>query len=58
MLSYQDKPGNHQTYRRGMGDRVLSARVVLGKREVPRGTPTSILLLLDISLDEFLEDLR
>jgi hypothetical protein len=38
--------------------RILSAPVVLGKREIPRGTLRSILVLLEISLDDFLEALR
>ncbi|MBI4202299.1 MAG: type II toxin-antitoxin system HicA family toxin [Chloroflexi bacterium] len=39
-------------------DKTLSAPVVLGKSEIPRGTLRSILQLLDISLDDFLKALR
>ncbi len=38
--------------------RILTAPVVVGKKEVPRGTLRSILMLLDISLDDFLAALR
>jgi predicted RNA binding protein YcfA (HicA-like mRNA interferase family) len=36
---------------------VLSTVVVLGKREIPRGTLRSILRQLDISLNDFLKAL-
>ncbi|MFQ5875303.1 MAG: type II toxin-antitoxin system HicA family toxin [Dehalococcoidia bacterium] len=50
---------SHRSYHRDQASgRTLSAPVVLGKREVPRGTLRNILQLLDISLDDFLEALR
>ena len=53
------KSGSHQSYHRRLPDgRILSAPLVLGKREVPRGTLRSILILLDISLDDYLLALR
>lgn len=54
------KRSSHQSYHRvdPINGRVLSAPVVLGKREIPRGTLRSILTLLDISLTDFLDALR
>jgi predicted RNA binding protein YcfA (HicA-like mRNA interferase family) len=51
--------GSHLAYHRRRSDgHILTAPVVLGKREVSRGTLRSILELLEISLDEFMEALR
>ncbi|MCH7652149.1 MAG: type II toxin-antitoxin system HicA family toxin [Chloroflexi bacterium] len=53
------RSGSHLSYHRNHpSGRTLSAPVVLGKKEIPRGTLRSILRLLDISLDDFLEHLR
>ncbi len=53
------KGSSHLSYHRDVRrNRTLSAAVILGKKEVPRGTLRNILLLLDISLDDFLAALR
>jgi predicted RNA binding protein YcfA (HicA-like mRNA interferase family) len=54
------KRSSHQSYHRvdPVTKRVLSAPVVLAKKEIPRGTLRSILTLLDISLEDFLDALR
>lgn len=46
--------GRHQSFRKGSRVTV----VVLGKREVPRGTLRGILELAGVSADEFLANLR
>ena len=51
--------GSHQTIRRRLPDgSVVAAQVVLGKREVARGTARDILRLLQISEDDFERALR
>ena len=51
--------GSHRAYHRRRSDgHILTSPVVLGKREVSRGTLRSILELLEISLDEFMDALR
>ena len=51
--------GSHVSYlRRVSGDRVATAVVVLGKREVPKGTLQSILRGLQIETTEFLDALH
>ena len=51
--------GSHQSYHRQLpDDTVLTAPVVLGRTEIPRGTTRSILGLLQISPEEFREALR
>ena len=51
--------GSHQAYRRqGVDGRTRTIPVVLGKTQVPKGTLRSILLALDLSLDDFLADCR
>ena len=53
------KSGSHQSFHRDRPQgRTVSAPVILGKKEVPRGTLRNILMLLDISLDEFVDALR
>lgn len=51
--------GSHAPYHRENRDgRTLTAVVVLGRREVPKGTLRGILQGLDIPLEDFLEALR
>ena len=45
--------GSHVAYHREVDGRILTAVVVLGKREVARGTLQDILYQLEIGLDEF-----
>ncbi|MCH9040422.1 MAG: type II toxin-antitoxin system HicA family toxin [Chloroflexi bacterium] len=55
----RSKSGSHQSYHRVNSEcRKLVGVVVLGKKEVPKGTLRSILNQLDISLDDFLTSLR
>ena len=58
---YYTKSGSssHRTYRRQLPDgTILRAPIVLGKREVKRGTLRSILRLLQISETDFDRALR
>ena len=51
--------GSHRTYRRNLPDgAILRAPIVLGQREVKRGTLRSILRLLQISEADFIRALR
>ena len=50
--------GSHQLFHRDAGSRILTGVVVLGKRELPRGTLKSVLEQLDISPDELRDALR
>lgn len=53
------KGGSHVSYHRRVShDRVATAVVVLGKREIPKGTLQSILRELRIDTSEFLAALR
>jgi len=55
----KSKGGSHQTFCKDLPDgRVLVTVVVLGKREIPRGTLASILRRAEISHDKFLNLLR
>ena len=47
--------GSHQSYHRVVDGRTLTGVVVLGRKEMPKGTLKNILTQLGISLDEFLE---
>ena len=47
--------GSHQPFHRRVGDRILTGVVVLGRREVPKGTLRNILAQLEIPLEEFQE---
>ena len=50
---------SHRAVRRQMPDgRILSRQLVMGKRELPRGTLKSILSGLEIPLEDFLRVLR
>ena len=51
--------GSHQTYRRRLPDgRVVTTPVVLGRREIPKGTLKVILDSLQIEYDAFRSNLR
>ena len=50
--------GSHQLFHREVGGRILTGVVVLGKRELPRGTLKSVLEQLQISPDELSNALR
>ena len=51
--------GSHRTFRRRLPDgTVVSAQVILGKREIKRGTARDILRLLQISEADFESALR
>ena len=53
------KSSSHQSFHRRISDgRVVTAPVVLGKKEVPRGTLRSILALLEIPAEQFMGVLR
>ena len=51
------KGGSHQSFGREAGGRVLIGVVVVGKRQVPKGTLKSIFTSLEITLEEFLNAL-
>ena len=57
--SNRTNPSSHRTFHRRLPDgRVVSASVVLGKREVARGTTRDILTRLQISEADFDRALR
>ena len=57
---YQGKSGksSHLSYHRIVNGRTFTGVVVLGRKEIPKGTLKNILTQLSISLDEFLEMVR
>ena len=57
--SNRSNPSSHRTFHRRLPDgSIVVAQVVLGKREVARGTARDILRLLQISEDDFERALR
>lgn len=50
--------GAHLAMSKRVGDRVVTTVVVLGKREVPRGTLRNILRLAELSNEQFVALLR
>ena len=53
------KRGSHASYHlRGRDGRIRTGVVILGKREIPKGTLRYLLKNLDISVEDFLEALR
>ena len=59
MLSWQGDTGcSHLMLHRDTGDRIVTGIVVLGKREVPRGTLKNLLEQLKISPEDLRDALR
>ena len=52
------KPGTHRLYYREVNNNIEQAPVILGKREIPRGTLTNILKLLHINEGSFRSAVR
>ena len=50
--------GSHASYHRQTENGILTATVVLGKREIPRSVVRSILKQLQISVEDFVGALR
>ena len=53
----KSKSGSHASYHRQTDNGILTATVVLGKAEIPKGTLSSILKQLSIPIEDFLRAL-
>ena len=55
----KSKGGSHSVYQRRRTDgRILVSPVILGRKEIPKGTLRNILALLEISHSDFLAKFR